>query len=119
MLKQVPIKVTTIADGTGDKTEHQIVGLVYSVEVFASDLDVGADITITITDTGAAVDKTLLTLTDFNTVDEFFVRELESDNVGAALTTHAQPVAVGKPKVTVSAGGNTKTLKVIINYHDP
>jgi hypothetical protein len=119
MLKQVYLKATTLADGTADVTEHQIVGLVHSIEVFASGLDATPTITVSITDTGAEVDKTLLTITGSDPDDEFFVRELEHGPTGTPLATTTKPAAVGKPRLQISSGGDTKTAKVVINYHDP
>lgn len=120
-MKQALIKGVTLGDGTLDTTlDHSISGVVHSIEVFFDSAAATTDTTISITDTGAAVDNVLLTLTDTNTDDEFFVRELEHGNTGTPLATTDKPVAVGKPKLEVSGdtgGGNE--IKVIINYHSP
>ena len=115
--------ITLVTDGSGDAdvtAAHSIVGLVHSIEVYASALDATADITISITDTGSTVDKTLLTLTNNQADAEYFVYELAHDTVGAPLTAiYKDAVAIGKVRVVIDEGGAANAAKVVINYYTP
>ena len=122
MLKSTYMEFTCDGSGNADVADaHSISGLIYSIELFGSDLDAGADATISVTDTGRGADKTILTLTDAANVDnEFFPREQVHDNVGALIANaYTEPTAVGKMRVVIAQGGASKTGKVIVTYYSP
>lgn len=121
MLKQAFLKFTT--DGAGAATaitSQSISGLIFSLEWYGSGLAATADLVVTVTDTGGAVDKTLLTLTDDDTDTEFILKHAVSDNAGGAIANvYDNPSAVGKIKGVIAAGGASNTAKLIINYFSP
>ena len=116
-MNSVYLEVTTDVSGDGTATTPEAVnGLVYSIEWIDGTFDDGVDAVFEITENGSGVDKTILTLTDANDDEEYFVREAEHDNAGSALATYAYPVANGKVKLTVSSGGNAATGGAIVNF---
>lgn len=119
MLKHAPLTLTT--DGSGDATEQtptSISGVIHSFDWYGSGLGAGADLVVSLVDTGAEVDKTLLTLTDTaNSNKEYFARTLEQNNVGGDLATYTEYVVMGKIKAVVADGGGTNTAKLIVYYY--
>lgn len=119
MLKHAPLSLAT--DGSGNataQTPSSIAGTIHSFDWYGSGLAVGADLVITLVDTGAEVDKTLLTLTNTaNSNKEYFARTLEQSNVGVDLATYTEYVVMGKIKAVVAEGGASTVAKLIVYYY--
>jgi hypothetical protein len=118
-LESIDLRGTT--DASGDATitaPRPVLGFLYAVRWIDGDLADGVDATITVTaataDGGAAT--TLLTLTDANDDAWYYVRELEDDNAGAALTTYTYPFINGTVQNVIASGGATKTGGAIVYY---
>jgi hypothetical protein len=114
-LKRYRIDVTTIADGSGSDTHDKYVrGFVHKVVWMDGDYADGVDAVLSVTETPAGVDETLLTLTNANVDDVYYVSTVESDQVGADRTTTTRLLIEGKLKLDVTNGGDTKTGGVIV-----
>lgn len=121
MLKHEPLSLATDGSGNGTaQTARAISGIIHSFDWYGSGLAAGADLVISLVDTGAEVDKTLLTLTDAaNSNKEYFARTLEQSNVGGDLATYTEYVVMGKIKAVIAQGGATNTAKLIVYYYSP
>ena len=114
-MKTMRLNATT--DGSGDATTnggHSINGVLYAVQWIDGDFADGVDAVISTQ--GADASGTLLTLTDANDDDWYYVREPTHDNIGTADGDTTLPVAVGTPRLVISSGGDTKTGGCILYY---
>jgi hypothetical protein len=116
MLYTVKLTVTTDGSGDGTATSNAIQGTLYAVQWIDGDFANGVDGTFTVTGTDAAVDYTILTLTDANDDAMYYPREQLQTSAGAGATYDGtneiygvEPPIVGKVKLTVAQGGATKT----------
>ena len=120
MLKEYIIKITT--DGSGDAvdtTDTGIFGKLYAVAMVDGDFADGVDAVIIYTDS-QGVERTLLTLTNWNSDRIYYPREQVHSNTGAALTydgtypVTTTPIIAGPVQVTTDEGGATKSGAVIL-----
>ena len=120
-MKHAYLSFTT--DGSGNATEttnHSISGLIHSFEWFGAGLAAGADLTISLVDTGSDVDRDLLTITNTaNSNKEYFPQTLEHDDTGGDLATYTEQVVMGKIQAVIAQGGATNAAKLVINYYSP
>lgn len=115
------VKLTGTTDGSGDATingESQISGTLLAVQWIDGDLVDGVDAVLSMQDTPSGIVKTILTLTNANNDAWHNVRELEQGVDGANLTTTCKPLLIGKPRLVISSGGDTKTGGCILYYAD-
>lgn len=114
------VKLTGTTDASGNLTvdaDMQIAGLLFGIEWVVGSFDTGVDAVVSMQTTPSGVAKTVLTLTNANANAFYNPREAEHDNTGAAITgAYCYPLVVGKPRLTVSSGGNTKTGTCILYY---
>ena len=113
------VKLTATTDGSGDATvttDRVLNGELYAVQWIDGDFADGVDAVISVTSNDAAVDYTVLTLTNANDDAMYYPRAQVQDLAGAGITydgtneTHGVKVPiVGKVKLVVSSGGDTKT----------
>lgn len=111
-------EVSGTTDGSGDSTDYSRVirGCVKSVQLDIDALDAGADITITTEDELSA--QTIYTKDDSNTNATVYPRVALQDNGGTAVTydgtneIYGEYVVMGRLKVVVAQGGNTKAYKI-------
>lgn len=110
------IPVTTDSGGAASETKATDVnGFIYAIDLKLGTLASGAaDVTVSVTNTPDGVDRTLLTLTNVAANARYFPRELEDDNAGADATNRLMNLAVGRLKVVVAQGGNTKSGAVTV-----
>ena len=124
MLRDVKLVGWTIADGSATiNATEQIAGLLVAVEWVKSDgvnaaLADGVDGTLTLQSTPSGVARTILTLTNANANAFYNPREAEHDNTGTATTSGSTcyPLVVGKPRLTIAQGGDTKYGGAILYY---
>jgi len=114
-MKAIRLEVTT--DGSGDGTTLSDVvaggGIVYTVQCVDGDFADGVDLTLT-AETGE-VSIAILTAANFNSDRVYYPRVLENLNTDATdLFTHTYPLAVGRLKAVVAAGGDTKTGAFVV-----
>lgn len=110
------IPVTTDSGGAASETKATDVnGFIYAIDLKLGTLASGAaDVTVSVTNTPDGVDRTLLTLTNVAANARYFPRELEDDNAGADATNRLMNLAVGRLKVVVAQGGDTKSGAVTV-----
>ena len=108
-MKILDISVTS--DGSGDgvtSAPNHVQGFLYAVQLIDGDFADGVDL-----DMDCVNDELTYILFDkdnFNTDQMAYPRTLEHlDTSGADLATHTMPLIFGKPRVTIAAGGDTKT----------
>jgi hypothetical protein len=118
-MKSVRLVGTT--DASGDLTVNgtmTISGVVYAIRWIDGDLVDGVDAVISTQ--GADASGTILTLTNANDDATYYTRVDSSGSTGSALTINdIMPLAVGKPRLVISDGGETKTGGCIIYYVEP
>lgn len=112
-MEPIVIDITTDSSGDGSAEGRPINGWLYELRYDKGDFAAGVDCTVSFTDEKDD-SITLLTLTDANSSDNYFPREVEHDNAGSAQSTLALPVIVGIPKVVIASGGDTKSGHVIL-----
>lgn len=106
------LQVTTDENGDGAATKALPAGasyLLHAVEWIDGDLVDGVDAVLKCVSRAYGPDLTMLTLTNANADNVYFPRELEDDNVGAALTTYTLPVVDGTLQLVIASGGDTKS----------
>lgn len=113
------VKLTATTDSSGDATvttDRVFNGELCAVQWIDGDLADGVDATFTVTSTDAGVDYTILTLTNANSDAMYFPRAQVQDLAGAGITydgtneTHGvKAPIVGKVKLVIASGGDTKT----------
>lgn len=117
------IKITATTDASGDATaysEASYNGELYAVQWIDGDFADGVDAVLSVANTDAAVDLTLLTLTNANNDAMYYPRHQIHDAAGAGVTydgtneVYGKAPVVGKLKLVVSSGGNTKTGGVVV-----
>lgn len=102
------LDITTDASGDGSGIASAAIGFLYAIQLADGDFSDGVDITVTAEQGDLSIP--LLVKADFNTDQMQYPRVLQNLNTdGTALTTHAMPVVVGRPKVVVAQGGNAKS----------
>ncbi len=100
------VTIITDASGAGTGYTTPVTGRVLGITYAKTDYADGVDVVVS-TETTA---QTILTLTDQNSSAVFYPRSVVHGNTGSALTgVEAIPVAAERIKITVAAGGNTKT----------
>lgn len=115
----LPVKLTGTTDASGDLTVTSTAsynGELCAVQWIDGDLADGVGAVLSVTNTDAGVDYTLLTLTAANNDAFYLPRAATVDAAGAAslyasggeAVNDKMPV-VGKLKLVVSSGGNAKT----------
>jgi hypothetical protein len=118
-----PVKLTGTTDSSGDLTltsEGTYNGVLHSVQWIDGDLVDGVDAVLSVVNTDAGIDFTLLTLTNANSDALHLVRHQVSDATGAGVTydgtneVYEMPPVVGKLKLVVSSGGDTKTGGAVV-----
>lgn len=107
----IRIQLDATTDASGDATVTGSVpplGTLYAIQLVDGTFDNGVDITVTSQqgDHGFAQ----LTKADFDTDQIVYPRVLQALNTdGTALTTHCEPLVVGRLRVVVAQGGNAKS----------
>lgn len=118
-----PVKLTGTTDASGDLTvtsEASYNGLLHSVQWIDGDLADGVDAVLSVTNTDAGVDFTVLTLTNANADAMYHPRHQIDTEAGAGVTydgtneVYEMVPVVGKLKLVVSSGGDTKTGGVVV-----
>jgi hypothetical protein len=107
-VEQLRLVGTTAADGTLTLTAAvDIVGALYAVQWIDGSLADGVDAVLSVVNADA--DYTLLTLTNADNDDWYYRQVPCCDAAGAAIAgAYTLPMIVGKPKLTITAGGDTK-----------
>ena len=117
------IKLTGTTNASGDLTVTSTAsynGRLALVQWIDGDLADGVDAVLSMTNTDAGVDVTLLTLTNANDDAIYPVRAIAKDQAGATITYDGtneiyEPLpVVGKLKLVVSSGGDTKTGGAVV-----
>lgn len=118
-----PVKLTgtTAADGSLTVLSEGVYnGELCAVQWIDGTFDNGVDAVLSVTNTDAGVDLTLLTLTDANDDAFYPVRAIAKDQAGATITydgtneVYTEIPVVGRLKLVVTAGGNAKTGGCIV-----
>jgi hypothetical protein len=118
-----PVKLIGTTDGSGDATvtsESTYNGLLHSVQWIDGDLADGVDAVLSVVNTDAGVDFTLLTLTNANSDAMYHPRHQIDTEAGAGVTydgtneVYEMAPIVGKLKLVISAGGDTKTGGAVV-----
>lgn len=106
------MKLAVTTDSAGDATatsEVEVVGKVVAVAWEDGDLVDGVDAVLSVVGVGRP-DQTILTLTNANNDAWYYPLIQASSNAGGAITgVYAEPVVMGKLKLVVSSGGDTKS----------
>lgn len=119
----LPVKLTGTTDASGDLTVTSVAsynGRLALVQWIDGDFADGVDAVLSMTNTDAGVDVTLLTLTNANDDALYPVRAIAKDQAGATITYDGtneiyEPLpVVGKLKLVVSSGGDTKTGGAVV-----
>lgn len=121
-LRYLELEATT--DASGDATVNapdRIIGQLLAVEWVVGDFAAGVDAVISEQDRVSGVARTLLTLTDANANAIYYPRYVVHGETGTALTgtsggDREMAYLMGKPRLVVAQGGNTKTGKCILWY---
>ena len=104
-------RLDATTDASGDATvtgDAGPLGTLYAIQLVDGTFDDGVDITVTSQQGDAG--SPLLTKADFNTDQFAYPRVLQALNTdGTALTTHCEPLVVGRLRVVVAQGGNAKS----------
>lgn len=124
MSEFTPVKMLVTTDGSGDATVYSAAtynGELCAVQWIDGDLVDGVDAVLSVTNTDAGVDYTLLTLTNANSDAFYLPRAATVDATGTASLYAAGGTAVngkmpvvGKLKLVVSSGGDTKTGGLVV-----
>ena len=124
MSEYLPVKLTGTTNGSGALTvtsEASYNGELCAVQWIDGTFGDGVDAVLSVTNTDAGVDYTLLTLTNANDDAFYLPRAGTVDASGAASLYAAAGTAVngkmpvvGKLKLVVSGGGDTKTGGVVV-----
>lgn len=124
MSEFTPVKILVTTDGSGDATgysEASYNGELCAVQWIDGTFGDGVDAVLSVTNTDAGVDYTLLTLTNANDDAFYLPRAATVDASGAASLYAAAGTAVngkmpvvGKLKLVVSGGGDTKTGGLVV-----
>lgn len=118
-LKSIHLTGTTNGSGALTVTApRSLLGWLIAVQWIDGSLADGVDAVLSVTNTPAGVDTTLLTLTDANNDAWYYPRVLENSNAGAALATYTLMIIEGTLKLVVADGGDTKTGGCIVYYTD-
>ncbi len=107
---------TTNSGGVTITSTETVKGFLYKVKWVDGDLADAVTAVLSVVETPEGVDETLLTLSnpDANADKNYYPRDLVHDATGTALTGTAggdriKPLVVGKLKLVIAAGGDTKT----------
>lgn len=123
MSEFTPVKILVTTDGSGDATgysEASYNGELCAVQWIDGDLADGVDAVLSVVNTDAGVDFTLLTLTNANDDAMYPVRGIAKDQAGATITydgtneVYVSLPVVGRLKLVVSSGGDAKTGGVVV-----
>ncbi len=116
-MKKIRVNITT--DASGDATAYGDAdlaggGVIYAVQTIDGTLDDGVDLTLT-AETGD-LSIPILVKADFNTDAMYYPRALLNLNTDGTTITgqYCHPVALGRIKAVVAAGGNVKTGAVVV-----
>lgn len=117
MIEAVELTATTDESGDATTTTTRVFnGVLVAVQWIDGDLADGVDATFSVTSTDAGVDYTILTLTNADNDAMYYPRAQVQDLAGAGITydgtneTHGVKVPiVGKVKMVIASGGDTKT----------
>lgn len=115
MAQDIKLKFETDGDGAvAVESERRVFGYLEKVYWEDGDLADGVDATLSMIETPAGVEETILTLTDENNDKVFYPRHLVHSEAGAALTgtqggDRVRPFLNGKPKLVIAQGGDTKS----------
>lgn len=116
-MRTIRLDVTVDASGDGNTTGNAVMGTLYAVQLVDGTFDDGVDVTITAEQGDLSIP--LLVKADFNSDQMVYPRVLQNLNTdGTALTTHCEPIVVGRPKAVVAAGGNAKSGSFILYIRD-
>ena len=111
------IAYTTSAGGAADVSGEQVSGgaLLECVEYLPGTTDTGATVTVTDEYSGASFTLWVQATAGTSNIREY-PRQLENLNTdGSALATHTRMVVMGKPRVVIASGGNTKAGAVVLH----
>ncbi len=112
-MKAIRIPITTATDGSATAYGETAVGSVYAVQLVDGTLADGVDVTIT--SENADLSIPILVKADFNSDQMVYPRVLQALNTdGTALTTHCEPLAVGRIKVVIASGGAVASGAVVV-----
>jgi len=109
-MRMYTLPVTTDTAGAGTSALEAVPGggTLYAVQLIDGDFADGVDITLTAEIDGLSIP--LLTKADFNTDQIVYPRVLQALNTdGTALTTHCEPLVMGRVKAVVAQGGSVKS----------
>lgn len=119
MIKHTTIRVTTDAAGAAAELGVNLAGAVlYAIQWMDGTFDDGLTATISVVNTEMTYDLVVLAPTKANADKMYYPRIVGHDSAGADLTADkwVQPIINGTLKLTISAGGNTKTGGCVIFY---
>jgi len=123
-IKEAILTGTTSTAGAATINDTSaILGRLYAVEWIDGDLADGIDAVLTAQNTASAVAQTLLTLTDANSDDWYYPRDVVHDLTGGALTgtsggDRELPVINGVLRLVIASGGSEKTGGCIVYYYE-
>lgn len=116
-MRRIKLDVTTDGSGDGSAVGESVFGTLYAAQLVDGGFDDGVDITITAEQGDLSIP--VLTKADFNTDSIFYPRVLQQlGSDGTALTTHCEPIVVGRVKAVVAQGGNAKSGSFILYIKD-
>jgi len=111
--------LTGTTNGSGALTvnsETQVNGLLYAIEwVFGSGTS-GVDFVLSLQSTPTGVAETIYTATNADANATYYPRVAEVGVTGSALGTYALIKLLGKPRLVVSSGGDTKPYTLVLYF---
>lgn len=122
MIKNIRLYGTTSALGALTVNgERSISGRIYKIVWLDGTFEDGVDAVISVINDD--LNETIMTLTDANLDANYYPRALVHDATGTALTgtsggDREMPFVVGRPRLVVSDGGDSKTGGCIIYYFE-
>lgn len=112
-MRAVRIDATTDASGNATAYSDTVQGTLIAVQLIDGTFDDGVDVTLTAEHADLSIP--LLVAADWNTDKMLYPRVLQNLNTdGTALTTHCEPLVVGRVKAVVAQGGNAKSGSFVL-----
>lgn len=110
--------ITITTDGSGDAVGTVSIdraALLYGIEYIKTDYVDGVDLTVTTG--GSVLAKTLLTVTNMNAAEQFYLRDSSCGATGTVSTDALiMPPIFGNLTLTISQGGATKSGTFVVWY---